>query len=164
MIPDSFSVRFSSRNRPVWVTGICFGAALLCLTAGCKKEAESKPKPPKKAAAASRALQERRALNKVEEVMRGLATPAPEGASASADPGASPAARAARMLEKLKTVPVDELPESLQASWQEMTAVLSEVAAAPPAAVSGPLLQRGTAAAQALNDALAREGLTDFRF
>ncbi|MDB6069477.1 MAG: hypothetical protein JWL81_648 [Verrucomicrobiales bacterium] len=164
MIPDSFSVHISLRNRPAWLTGFCFGAALLCLIGGCKKESEPKPKPPKKAAAASRAVQERRALNKVEEVMRGLATPPPDGAPASAESSSSPAARAARMLEKLKTVPVGDLPESLQASWQEMTVVLSEVAAAPHAAVSGSLLQRGTAAAGALNDALAKEGLTDFRF
>lgn len=167
MIPDFSPSRFSSRNHPVFVrVAAGLGAALLCLAGGCKKESESKPKPPKKAALASQALQERRALNQVEAVLRELAVPPGDSTDGKPQADATPAVRAGNMLEKLKSVPAGDLPDQLQGPWQEMIKVVGEVAASAKSAAVVPkeLVERGTAAAGALNEALAREGLVDFRF
>ncbi len=122
----------------------------------CKKAPESKEKSSKKAAVAVHATQQRHALNTLARTLRELAAATPEASATSA-------ARAATLLAHLRSVPTADLPESLRASWQEMTAVLGLAAQSGPTVGPG-LQQRGGAAAAALNAALAAEGLTDFRF
>lgn len=106
---------------------------------------------------AARATEERQALNNVSRLLRELSAAAP-------DATITPAARAAAILIKIQSVPAANLPESLRAPWQEMTAVLEAAAESPATAFPAPLRQRGDAAASSLNAALAAHGLTDFRF
>ena len=129
-----------------------------CLLSSCGKKSPGELKAPKKEMAAARASKERRALNHITAVLRELA--------AAPSAGTTAAARAAHILTKLQSVPIADLPESIQSPWQEMTAVLAAAAAAGDSSSSVPavLRQRGEAAAAALNTALAAEGLTDFRF
>ena len=144
-----FSV--SGRSPALWIL-------LGCVLSSCGQKLPGELKAPKKEMAAARASKERRALNHITAVLRELV--------AAPSAGTTAAARAAHILTKLQSVPIADLPESLQAPWQEMTAVLAAAASAGDSSSSVPavLRQRGEAAAAALNTALAAEGLTDFRF
>lgn len=143
---------FSASGRRA---AVCVLLAFAC--ASCGKKPAAKTKAPKKEAAATHASGERQALNSVSRLLRELASTPP-------DPSSTPAARAAVMLSKLRSVPVATLSESLRPHWQEMTTVLEAAAQSNAPDISAPLRQRGEAAANALNAALAAEGLTDFRF
>lgn len=125
----------------------------------CKKDAEPREKSSKKAPVAAQGAKQRQALNALSLALRELAAPAPGTAVASPNP----AALAGVILTKLRSIPAADLPESLRAPWQEMTAVLEEASRAEGVIPDG-LRQRGEAAAAGLNVALASEGLTDFRF
>lgn len=131
-------------------------AAVLLILLGCKKVSESKDKSAKKTPVAVQATQHRQALNMLARTLRELAAATP-------DVSASPPARAATLLARLRSVPSADLPEALRSPWLEMTAVLEAAAQSGPNIGPG-LQQRGEAAATALNAALAAEGLTEFRF
>ena len=131
-------------------------AAILLVLPACKKASESRDKSSKKAPVTVHATQQRQALNTMARMLRELAAATPEAS-------ASPASRAATVLAHLQSIPTADLPESIYAPWQEMTAVL-KLTAQSAAAIDPGLHQRGGAAAAALNAALAAEGLTEFRF
>ena len=136
--------------------------AALCILFGfvmgaCGYKPTAKVKPLKKAAAAALVRGERQALNSVSHVLRDLAASAP-------DPAAPSSARAAGILSKLRSVPAAALPASLRSPWQEMIAILEAAAQSTTSGIPDLLRQRGGAAAQTLNAAMAAEGLNEFRF
>jgi hypothetical protein len=131
---------------------------LLCLAASsCRKEEVPKPPRTKKTSeVVMDVFQQREAFNALAKVLRELAAAPPQ------DP--TPALRATHLRTQLLTVPSKHLSPNLRAALDAMLAALLAVTASPGGALPPELQKQGADAAAALNQVLAAEGLTEFRF
>ena len=119
------------------------------------------PKPPKAKSKKSSEVvvdvfQQRQAFNSLTTVLRQLAA-SPPGESTSAR-------RAAHLRTQLLTIPTAHLSPALRQALDSMLQALAAAESNPAAVVPADLQKQGAEAAAALNQALAAEGLMEFKF